>query len=155
MLGDALGLVQGAGIDDDSQGIVQVVLHIGIVYKELLEAYAALMQNPTGNPSGKEVVQFGEYVRWFVAQDRQEGLNYWREYLAGYEVRSPLPGRRQNSGLDILKPVYDLRKLRLDLSEELSQGIRHAAEVRQTTRTDKFGIGYAKTKADRWDIPKP
>jgi hypothetical protein len=29
------------------------------------------------------------------------------------------------------------------------------SEVKQTTRTNKFGIGYAKTRADRWDGSKP
>lgn len=39
----------------------------------------------------KETKPYSDYIKWLERQDQEEGRQYWREYLKGYEEQAQLP----------------------------------------------------------------
>ena len=55
----------------------------GVIIEEFFRIYYALEK---GEPLRLEpVVPYSNYIKWLEKQDPDIGLNYWREYLDGYE----------------------------------------------------------------------
>ncbi|MBW8687222.1 non-ribosomal peptide synthetase [Chitinophaga rhizophila] len=57
-------------------------------FKELYEA-AVNGRKPVLEP----VRPYADYIRWLQDRDPQEGLSYWSQYLAGYQLAAGLPGK--------------------------------------------------------------
>ncbi|WP_260989997.1 condensation domain-containing protein, partial [Paenibacillus xylanexedens] len=61
----------------------------GIVLKEFFYMYTQLCSGQAIDlPTVKPYIEF---IKWLKAQDREEALGYWRDYLAGYEQRTAIP----------------------------------------------------------------
>ncbi|MGC5328107.1 amino acid adenylation domain-containing protein [Brevibacillus sp. SYSU BS000544] len=68
---------------------------IAIVINELLFIYRALDQGNAVHLN--EVFEYDTYIRWLSEQDQDEGMNYWREYLADYQQTITLPQKKSES----------------------------------------------------------
>ncbi|NLD49995.1 MAG: hypothetical protein GX660_22860, partial [Clostridiaceae bacterium] len=62
---------------------------IGIVLKEMFQFYEQL-KNGT-KTAFEKVTPYSDYIKWLEKQDREEGLDYWRNYLDGYEIKAGMP----------------------------------------------------------------
>ncbi len=99
----------------------------GIFIKELLQVYCSLKKGESIRFA--PAIPFRNYVKWLEKQDEDEGLNYWKRYLEGYEQQATLPklgkpeedGRHQTAG-------YEFK-----LDEELTAGLIKIAGDRQVT----------------------
>jgi amino acid adenylation domain-containing protein len=61
----------------------------GIILKEFLEAYRLLASGSP--PPRKEKNRFKEFIRFLQSQDKKKQERFWRDYLTGFETRTPLP----------------------------------------------------------------
>jgi len=68
-----------------------------ILIKEWLSLYQGLKEGRSMDLPA--VVPYSRYIKWLETQDKQEGLDYWKYYLEGYDSRSSIPKTR--------KPFYD------------------------------------------------
>jgi len=65
----------------------------GIILKEFLEAYNQLFLKNRLIPPVKS--KFKEFVKWIQNQDLQEEEKYWKEYLAGFDVKTDISIKRK------------------------------------------------------------
>ncbi|MGW2326184.1 non-ribosomal peptide synthase/polyketide synthase [Streptomyces sp. NPDC001700] len=100
----------------------------GQIFAEVCEHYAALTEGRTVSPPARR--PFRDFLRWLREQDQERAERHWRDVLAGFEARTPLPydrppreAHRATSG----------ELTRLELSREVSARLREMARGRGLT----------------------
>ncbi|MCP4219686.1 MAG: hypothetical protein GY765_33950, partial [bacterium] len=100
---------------------------IGIFIKDFITIYEALVD---GEPFTMESnYPYRDYVNWLVIQDLEEGMNYCRDYFAGYRSKPILNGL----GNKIDAKKYELKEYTFTLDESLSDGLTRIASKSKTT----------------------
>ncbi|WP_143315168.1 non-ribosomal peptide synthetase [Clostridium sp. HBUAS56017] len=66
-----------------------------IIINELFNIYNAIEK---GESIPKENLRYEEYLAWLSKQNKEEGLNYWKEYLDDYNETSILPAKKNTTG---------------------------------------------------------
>ncbi len=61
-----------------------------ILFKDFIEIYQALQEGK--EPEKQPVVPYIRYIRWLEKQDKARGLEYWQNYLEGYEQPTAING---------------------------------------------------------------
>jgi amino acid adenylation domain-containing protein/non-ribosomal peptide synthase protein (TIGR01720 family) len=120
----------------DSYELVFTVHHIimdgwclGIIFNDLLQLYDARKNN-------KElrlppVTPYREYIKWLEAQDKQEGLNYWKNYLADIEKQAGIPAvKLKTPGID---SQYQPARYDFCMEENLTRALEKTARNNQVT----------------------
>ncbi|MEI6260570.1 MAG: amino acid adenylation domain-containing protein, partial [Deltaproteobacteria bacterium] len=64
----------------------------GILMSEFFETYGALRQG--GAPAMTLAAPYGAYIRWVEHLDHQATIDYWRDYLDGYDHPAVLPKKQ-------------------------------------------------------------
>ncbi|AIQ12433.1 non-ribosomal peptide synthetase [Paenibacillus durus] len=95
---------------------------IGILFNELLTIYASKAQGK--EPQLDEVRPYSEYMKWLQNQDKENGLSYWKDYLAGYNEKASLPA--QHTRAEDLPFVR--KEKRIEFSKELTNKIKKMAQ---------------------------
>ncbi|WP_145625238.1 bacitracin non-ribosomal peptide synthetase BacC, partial [Bacillus paralicheniformis] len=100
---------------------------LGIIMRELFVIYENRM-NGKASPL-KETKPYSDYIKWLERQDQEEGRQYWREYLKGYEEQAQLPTltKRKKSSL------YDRREKVIHLSKQLTKQLKALAAKNSVT----------------------
>jgi non-ribosomal peptide synthase protein (TIGR01720 family) len=81
----------------------------GILMREFFEAYGVFRQG--GTPAMEPAAPYGAYIRWLEHRDHRASIDYWRNYLQGYDHPVVLPqkkgadGRYQGAGAETLHPA--------------------------------------------------
>jgi amino acid adenylation domain-containing protein len=65
----------------------------GIVVQELFQVYRALLHNQAYSLSS--VKPYKEYIKWLEKQDKQKSLDYWEDYLSGFEGQTTFAEQRK------------------------------------------------------------
>jgi non-ribosomal peptide synthetase component F len=103
------------------------------VLSELHQSYAALVEGQPLPRSGR--ADFGDYVEWLSAQDREEGLRYWRAELSEMAGSLGIPDFRRDH-LKVPHAEHPIRAERAVLSAELTAKLKAwAARERVTVNT--------------------
>ena len=105
----------------------------GIIFNELTQIYNALL---TGEPLKLEpVTQYVDYIKWLNTRDKQEGLEYWQEYQAGYESPAGLTrsGTRTQKILNNDNIKYELGEYVFRLEELLTDALMRTAVKNNVT----------------------
>ncbi|WP_432010894.1 non-ribosomal peptide synthase/polyketide synthase [Streptomyces cucumeris] len=118
-----------ARLSDDEITLVWTSHHVmldgwstGQVFAEVCEGYAALTEGRTPQPPARR--PFRDFLHWLGEQDQERAEGWWREALAGFTTRTPLPYDRQPAGAH----RADSGELtRLELSREVSAQLRETA----------------------------
>ncbi|MGD2088937.1 MAG: non-ribosomal peptide synthase/polyketide synthase [Candidatus Aminicenantes bacterium] len=105
----------------------------GIIFNEIAQIYHSLL---TSEPLKLEpVTQYVNYIRWLKTRDKQEGLKYWQEYLAGYESPAGLTisgaGTQKILNHDNIK--YEVGEYVSRLDESLTEALRKTAAKNSVT----------------------
>ncbi|MET8010137.1 non-ribosomal peptide synthase/polyketide synthase [Streptomyces sp. NPDC005271] len=94
----------------------------GQIFAEVCEVYAALVEGRQARLAARR--PFRDFLRWLGEQDHERAEGYWRQVLAGFGARTPLPydrppteAHRATSGA----------LTRLELTEEVSARLRETA----------------------------
>ncbi|MFF7651508.1 non-ribosomal peptide synthase/polyketide synthase [Streptomyces sp. NPDC007983] len=100
----------------------------GQIFAEVCEHYAALTEGRNLNPPARR--PFRDFLRWLREQDQERAERHWRDVLAGFTSRTPLPydrppreAHRATSGA----------LTRLELTGEVSARLRETARSRGLT----------------------
>jgi len=97
----------------------------GILMSEFFEAYGTLRQG--GAPAVKIAAPFGAYIRWVEHLDRQATIDYWRDYLQGYDHPALLP--KGTDGAKEFRP----ETLVLEIGPQTVEGLKRFASGNQVT----------------------
>lgn len=62
---------------------------LGIIYKDLIAIYTALLQQLKLPPLPS--TDYANYIVWLNAQNPQQALDFWQQYLSNYEQLATLP----------------------------------------------------------------
>ncbi len=88
-----------------------------ILQKEMLEIYYSLLSKaPLQLPAP---VPYQHFIKWLESQDKDEGLNYWREYLIGFDTPSWIPHFKEAEEGQY-RQLRHLFRLNRELSEKLN-----------------------------------
>ncbi|HLP60618.1 MAG TPA: condensation domain-containing protein, partial [Candidatus Deferrimicrobium sp.] len=103
---------------------------LGIVFKDLLYIYRGLRK---GVPvSLTPVARYRNYIKWLKGQDSRIGMEYWQNYLDGYEQQVELPHSHEMQPGD----TYRLEEYTICLDEVLSGRLKTlSANCRVTINT--------------------
>ncbi|UCH92861.1 MAG: amino acid adenylation domain-containing protein [Candidatus Aminicenantes bacterium] len=100
---------------------------LGILFNDFLNIYRALKKNEPLEPG--QVIPYKNYIQWLENLEKQKGLDYWKNYLEGYEPQTFQPNLRQSS-----KEVpYKLEKYRFRIIGSLTGKLVKAAAENQVT----------------------
>ncbi|MBI0377716.1 amino acid adenylation domain-containing protein, partial [Streptomyces albiflaviniger] len=94
----------------------------GQVFAEVCETYAALVAGRSPRPPARRA--FRDFLRWLRAQDQERAERHWREVLAGFGARTPLPYDRPPREAH---RTTSTALTRLELTEEVSARLRETA----------------------------
>ncbi|WP_186331919.1 condensation domain-containing protein, partial [Paenibacillus xylanexedens] len=99
---------------------------MGIVLKEFFYMFIQLSGGQTIDLPA--VKPYSKFINWLEKQDREEALDYWRDYLAGYEQRATISasGSRTNES-------YVLEEVRYLFSETLTERLEKLNKRYQVT----------------------
>jgi amino acid adenylation domain-containing protein len=104
----------------------------GIILKEFLEAYNASMKGDSPDRGSKG--QFKEFVRWIQEQDRVGQEEFWKEHLAGFDTRTPLPVKTAEAGNAVnSKAVDEIRRRRYCFTAEEANRVKQFVKDREIT----------------------
>jgi len=103
---------------------------LGILFNDFAQVYGALRKGQSLKM--ESVFPYSRYIRWLEKQDRDEGLKYWKQYLAGIEESTLLPGYGAARRIS----RYRQEEYELEIDTPLTSGIdRMARETRVTPNT--------------------
>jgi bacitracin synthase 3 len=101
---------------------------VGIVFKELMQVYGLLRAaEPVHLP---KVLPFVNYIKWLEQQDKEKGLNYWKDYLRDYQQPMTLAGVSR-SGDDDNK--YEVREHAFFIEAALKDALNEIARENRIT----------------------
>jgi amino acid adenylation domain-containing protein len=113
---------------------------LGILFKDFIRLYRHFQ---SGVPHGLEpVIPYSHYIRWLEKKDRDKGLEYWREYLAGYEERILAPGSEGAFSAEHNRNEYKLATYQLHFEDDLCDGIRKIASEHMATVNVIFQVTW-------------
>ncbi len=105
---------------------------LGIVLNELFTVYQALEQ---GKPIRREKeYPYSNYIKWLARQDKAKGLQFWKEYLEGYNKKASLPGSGK------ISPGYKLKEYCFLIDEKTSTHLMETAKANQVTLSTVFQV---------------
>ncbi|QKV91249.1 non-ribosomal peptide synthase/polyketide synthase [Streptomyces sp. NA02950] len=124
-----LSRIAVARLSDDEITLVWTSHHVmldgwstGQVFAEVCEGYAALVEGRTPQPPARR--PFRDFLHWLRDQDQERAEGWWREALAGFTARTPLPYDRPPTQAH---RADSAALTRLELSEEVSARLRETA----------------------------
>ncbi|GAA0968406.1 non-ribosomal peptide synthase/polyketide synthase [Streptomyces rhizosphaericus] len=124
-----LSRIAVAWLPDDEVILVWTSHHLmldgwstGQVFAEVCETYAALVAGRSPRPPARRA--FRDFLRWLREQDQERAERHWREVLAGFGTRTPLPYDRPPREAH---RTTSTALTRLELTEEVSARLRETA----------------------------
>ncbi|WP_068776273.1 non-ribosomal peptide synthetase [Paenibacillus sp. FJAT-26967] len=66
------------------------------IVDELFDTYRELRQGLPVTLTLTDAAPYANYIKWLDEQDQEEARAFWKEYLAGFETKSALPGNKGN-----------------------------------------------------------
>jgi amino acid adenylation domain-containing protein/non-ribosomal peptide synthase protein (TIGR01720 family) len=105
----------------------------GVLFKELLQVYEALRaREPMPITLAPPYVNF---IRWLAKQDKEPGMDYWREYLQGYDEPAVLAGsdKKQAEASQYVMKEHDFI-----IEDTLADAIKTTAGRHRVTPNEVF-----------------
>jgi amino acid adenylation domain-containing protein len=109
----------------------------GILFNDLTRIYDSLKN---GTPLQlNPVTPYSKYIQWLEKQDKQQGLDFWRNYLQGYEKPAPLPQPGLKNEKDYIPEEYTFT-IDSNLDEGLNRIIKETRVTVNTLLQTTWGI---------------
>jgi len=102
----------------------------GILITEFFEIYTAFLEQRAYRLP--PVTPFREYIKWLQKQNREDSLDYWKDYLGSYEETVFVPGKKSRRGRDG-KVDYKNEIVRLEFDRETTAKLTGAAGANHVT----------------------
>ena len=91
---------------------------VGILFREFFQIYHCLQQNR--QPDLPPVYPYSSYISWLENTDRNSSMQYWKDYLQGYDAMTSLPSLTGDAGIREKK----IRTVKYRVDGPLRQSIR-------------------------------
>jgi amino acid adenylation domain-containing protein/non-ribosomal peptide synthase protein (TIGR01720 family) len=108
---------------------------LGLLIKEFFEIYHALAQGQT--PALEKAYPYANYIKWLNSKHPAQSLEYWRNYLAGYETGSYLPKAPGNASQQAQHEIG------FALDAVTTQAIKHLCATLGVTESTFFHVAWA------------
>ncbi|WP_339801534.1 amino acid adenylation domain-containing protein [Paenibacillus sp. FSL R5-0744] len=105
---------------------------VGTVMQEWFELYRAELKGI--NLVLDAVPSYTKYVEWIEKQDNENSLNFWEDYLDGYEKIAEIPCFEKSQE----KNKYSLNETRTVINEEITEKLNHVARKYNVTLNTIF-----------------
>jgi amino acid adenylation domain-containing protein/non-ribosomal peptide synthase protein (TIGR01720 family) len=89
---------------------------VGILIRECFEIYNSLVQGSA--PAMKEVHPYSSYIEWLMRRNKELSIQYWSDYLRGYDTISEVPKKITPS-----KDHYEWQESAISLEGSIWQSI--------------------------------
>ncbi|WP_259418057.1 non-ribosomal peptide synthetase [Bacillus toyonensis] len=98
----------------------------GIILGELFHIYG---NKQVGQyPNLEEPRPYSDYIRWLGEQEKEEGIQYWKQYLAGYQKPAKVPSFKIDSTRE-----YHGQETLIEFSRELTKEMTELANQNNVT----------------------
>ncbi|HDX9649186.1 TPA: amino acid adenylation domain-containing protein, partial [Bacillus cereus] len=98
----------------------------GIILGELFHIYG---NKQVGQyPNLEEPRPYSDYIRWLGEQEKEEGIQYWKQYLAGYQKPAKVPSFKIDSTRE-----YHGQETLIEFSRELTKKMTELANQNNVT----------------------
>ncbi|MET3212169.1 UNVERIFIED_CONTAM: amino acid adenylation domain-containing protein [Paenibacillus sp. PvR008] len=101
-----------------------------LILCELAEIYTSLVKGQSQSICMEQ--PYSQYIEWLAKQDQESALEYWKDYLNGFEECSILPGQTRSNGKKSIQD-YSLGKHSNQLERQLSNFLKELARNNQVT----------------------
>ncbi|MCP4151600.1 MAG: amino acid adenylation domain-containing protein [bacterium] len=105
-----------------------------ILLKEILSYYGRFLRGETVILS--DSAPYSDYIRWLEKQDKDTGLDYWRNYLEDYETPAILPKTGSGAGNTVQA------ELTFQIPRELGSCLKGIAHDNQVTLNSIFQLAW-------------
>ncbi|MCK4258362.1 MAG: amino acid adenylation domain-containing protein [Halanaerobiales bacterium] len=99
---------------------------LGIIFKDLIEIYSSLRKNDTVEITS--ITPYIDYIKWLEKQNQKAGLEYWENYLSGYDTQATLP----NLGSPV-SDQYQVSEYEFTINEKFTHDLMTVAKENQVT----------------------
>jgi amino acid adenylation domain-containing protein/non-ribosomal peptide synthase protein (TIGR01720 family) len=89
---------------------------VGILIKEFFQLYYGIVEGKT--PKLNEVYPYSMYIQWLMNRDKEKALQYWSNYLSGYNTIRAFPKKIAKE-----KPEYHAQESRFSIDVTTGQSI--------------------------------
>ncbi|MBP2633741.1 MAG: bacillaene synthesis, partial [Firmicutes bacterium] len=120
-----------------SQHIIMDGWSLGLVLNAIFENYIKLQNKQPLNMY--ETAHYSDFIKWLEQQDKDAGLQYWHNYLAGYEQKAEIPccTDRINEG-----KRYSLGQTIFSINKSLTNKLNRLAKKKGITLNTIFQIAW-------------
>lgn len=108
---------------------------LGIVIKDFFDMYKKLKNKE--NILFESARPYSSYIKWIEKQDKEEGINYWENYLQSYEEQAVVPKIKR---VEVDK--YQSKDYTFNLTKELTQRLRRIARRNNVTVNTIFQAAW-------------
>jgi len=103
---------------------------VGILMKEFFQIYLSALRGRT--PELGNVYPYASYIEWLTKADKDISVNYWTDYLAGFDTATSLPQ------LPASNAPYEARERSLQLSPSVTRAVREICQQYGVTENTFF-----------------
>ncbi|MCB2411226.1 condensation domain-containing protein, partial [Hymenobacter lucidus] len=93
----------------------------GLLIRDYFEIYHSIVQ--VRLPQLTKVHPYSNYIKWLLARDKEASLQYWNQYLQGYDTISSLPKATTTP-----EAGYDVKQKAFALEPSVRQGLKSLCE---------------------------
>ncbi|NLD49359.1 MAG: non-ribosomal peptide synthetase, partial [Clostridiaceae bacterium] len=97
-----------------------------IIFRELFDVYKALLNKQAIKLDN--TYPYSSYIKWLESRDKKEMLDFWVNYLDGYDNNPDIPGKISNKS-----GMYLKEEIIFDLGEDLTAGLTAFAARNRVT----------------------
>ncbi|WP_291584148.1 amino acid adenylation domain-containing protein [Clostridium sp. UBA6640] len=130
-------------VDENEYRMVWTYHHIiidgwslSIIYKDLLHIYNLLVNHE--KIELEPIVEYKNYIEWLRNKERykQQGLEYWRNYLKGYEQQEIFTNNKKK----ILTESYKYEEYEFNLSSDIIEKLNKLAKTNKVSTNIVFQV---------------
>jgi acyl carrier protein len=109
---------------------------LAILYRQLIRVYQRICKGESLEL--EKIPPYQNYIKWLKKKDKEEGLNYWKDYLAGYESFATLP--KFVPPMVNIDKTYQSREHVFWIDEGQTEGMMNIAHQNQVTVNTVFQL---------------
>ena len=106
---------------------------LAIIIKDFLDLYKKLKNGD--NIKIKPMTPYSTYIKWLEKKDKSEAIDYWMEYLKGYEEKAVVPEIKNFRGNE-----YNSKEKRIKIDKDLTNKLKTIAKKYGLTINTVFEV---------------
>ncbi|MEW9698047.1 amino acid adenylation domain-containing protein [Paenibacillus sp. SI8] len=108
---------------------------IGLLFKQFRRIYGRLKRNKDIRPAFS--LQFNGYIKWLEKQEKDAAINYWLEYLEGYDSKSGIPLSYVSNTIDA---TFTLGTVDVVIEKTITRQLKQLSKQNQVSMNTIFNV---------------